>query len=408
MKIRHILISLIILATLLTGCSQHEHTWNQATCTAPKTCSECGATEGEALGHTWEAIDGVMTCSVCGEVDETAIVETKPLCGLPVKDGEEAVKEYLNIFAQNNVQNRATFIESNGWIYGQGWDNEGSSQFIKVRTDGSDFTVLDKGLAMNIHIVDNYIYYMINNESGRGIYKMRTSGEDKQKISDAFGSMQIVNRQIYYYSDYEYDYEKDENGMVKVLPEYCHFYRCELDGSNVTDIIAKPTFFAYVFEDGILYQDDNDKCSLHVCDLDGSNDIKLNDAYSFKPIYDGEYIYYIREDVSNSEITRTIWRIRPDGSEDQQVTDCKVTNGLLLTYDNIFFVYGDDSDRLYRIDKDGSNLTLITQDTNVSTPQLFNNYIKYTKHTEDYRYIEANYFCNYDGSGKWDFLDMVD
>ena len=28
------------------------HAWNDATCTAPKTCGTCGATEGEALGHT--------------------------------------------------------------------------------------------------------------------------------------------------------------------------------------------------------------------------------------------------------------------------------------------------------------------------------------------------------------------
>jgi len=42
------------------------HIWNAATCTAPKTCSVCGATEGEALGHTYDnACDA--TCNVCGE-----------------------------------------------------------------------------------------------------------------------------------------------------------------------------------------------------------------------------------------------------------------------------------------------------------------------------------------------------
>lgn len=29
------------------------HTWTPATCTAPKTCSVCSATEGDALGHSW-------------------------------------------------------------------------------------------------------------------------------------------------------------------------------------------------------------------------------------------------------------------------------------------------------------------------------------------------------------------
>ena len=56
------------------------HSWVAATCTAPKTCSVCGATEGEANGHTAEALPGKdatceekgltegSKCSVCGEV----------------------------------------------------------------------------------------------------------------------------------------------------------------------------------------------------------------------------------------------------------------------------------------------------------------------------------------------------
>ena len=32
-----------------------EHVWIEATCTAPKTCAVCGATEGDALSHDWSA-----------------------------------------------------------------------------------------------------------------------------------------------------------------------------------------------------------------------------------------------------------------------------------------------------------------------------------------------------------------
>ena len=43
---------LLITAMALTLCAcGHQHTWVEATCTEPKTCSECGETEGEALGH---------------------------------------------------------------------------------------------------------------------------------------------------------------------------------------------------------------------------------------------------------------------------------------------------------------------------------------------------------------------
>ena len=58
------------LLTALTGCG-HEHKWAEATCTEPKTCTECGKTEGEPLGHKWKeaTCTEAKTCSVCGETE---------------------------------------------------------------------------------------------------------------------------------------------------------------------------------------------------------------------------------------------------------------------------------------------------------------------------------------------------
>ncbi len=67
--------ALILLATVLalTMCNRDcDHEWNQATCVLSKTCSLCGETEGEALGHTPNADDGDCTtavnCSRCNEI----------------------------------------------------------------------------------------------------------------------------------------------------------------------------------------------------------------------------------------------------------------------------------------------------------------------------------------------------
>ena len=49
------LISLLLvlaMAASLAACG-HEHDWIPATCTEPKTCSVCGKTEGQPLGHDW-------------------------------------------------------------------------------------------------------------------------------------------------------------------------------------------------------------------------------------------------------------------------------------------------------------------------------------------------------------------
>ena len=72
--------ALLLLAMLLVGCDGQgaesttppcEHVWADATCSAPKTCTACGATDGEALAHTWVEADysNPKTCSVCGATE---------------------------------------------------------------------------------------------------------------------------------------------------------------------------------------------------------------------------------------------------------------------------------------------------------------------------------------------------
>ena len=81
---------LMLVITAFAGCSLFGHTWTEATCTAPKTCTGCGATEGEALGHTEQIIPAKEAtcyetgltegkiCSVCNEV----LVEQKVVLSL--------------------------------------------------------------------------------------------------------------------------------------------------------------------------------------------------------------------------------------------------------------------------------------------------------------------------------------
>ena len=71
------------------------HTWADADCDTPKTCSVCSATEGEALGHTFA--EG--TCSVCGAADPDYVApETPHVNTLVVGDTNKIVVsgDYLN------------------------------------------------------------------------------------------------------------------------------------------------------------------------------------------------------------------------------------------------------------------------------------------------------------------------
>lgn len=55
MKRRVVILNIVVLSVLLlfSSCG-HSHSWTEATCTDPRTCSKCGETEGSPLGHDYE------------------------------------------------------------------------------------------------------------------------------------------------------------------------------------------------------------------------------------------------------------------------------------------------------------------------------------------------------------------
>lgn len=69
------LIALVLVFALgLSACGCAHETWTDADCLNPKTCAECGETEGEALGHNWKDADCVTakTCQRCAATEGTA------------------------------------------------------------------------------------------------------------------------------------------------------------------------------------------------------------------------------------------------------------------------------------------------------------------------------------------------
>ena len=55
--------------------SKIDHSWKNATCTTPKTCSTCNATSGTALGHSWKnaTCTTPKTCSTCNTMSGSAL-----------------------------------------------------------------------------------------------------------------------------------------------------------------------------------------------------------------------------------------------------------------------------------------------------------------------------------------------
>lgn len=111
-------------ATVQTANQEHTHEWVDATCVTPKTCSICGETDGEALGHTWLEKETICTapktCSVCGETGEAGEHDLSKsydgkcqVCGMQVGTPltESNINEYLNVsFNQLEEGERDTLV----------------------------------------------------------------------------------------------------------------------------------------------------------------------------------------------------------------------------------------------------------------------------------------------------------
>lgn len=75
----------------------HTHSFSAATCTSPKTCTTCGATEGAAKGHKWKAAtpSAPKTCTVCGATQGSALdIPGKENYHGHVYTGGESSKKY--------------------------------------------------------------------------------------------------------------------------------------------------------------------------------------------------------------------------------------------------------------------------------------------------------------------------
>ena len=81
------------------------HTWKNATCTVPKTCSVCGATEGSALGHDYKSVVTAPTVNSAGYTTHTC-----SRCGDSYKDSYT----YLITFKNSDGTTLETVIVGEG------------------------------------------------------------------------------------------------------------------------------------------------------------------------------------------------------------------------------------------------------------------------------------------------------
>ena len=74
-----------------------------------------------------------------------------------------------------------------------------------------------------------------------------------------------------------------------------HFYRMNMDGTGMQEVIAKQVYYPYVLENGwIIFQDEEDNESIHVMDMATGYDGQLIKGPVYRPIISGDYLYALK------------------------------------------------------------------------------------------------------------------
>ena len=167
------LVSMIIVLAMvcsMTACGC-DHQWEEASCTAPKTCTKCGETDGDAAGHTprsliVSAVDTenlTMTqdlpCDECGEIIETKTAPT----GIAPVDSVIAVSpdEWYNCLLTNisnygasqNLYGYPVESEDGALLHSVVTMSQMNTVFSFQNVDGTVITTEENEVRGNIHTI---------------------------------------------------------------------------------------------------------------------------------------------------------------------------------------------------------------------------------------------------------------
>ena len=222
---------------------------------------------------------------------------------------------------------RPSYIYSDDmWVYFLNRKDSNQTSIMKSRVTGGEETELIgpksqpiPGTIRYVQIHDGYLYFSINNDGSTFTENYALTDKNVNTITGAF-------------------------------------FRADLDGSEITQILEKPAFYPYFIGDRLYYQDYLDGKKLHVCDSDGTNDHIFIDDVCYQYIKDGEKFYYVSYDGDvewdekglpvNAADLRRVLKIYVPESGTEVISEVNPTtfafNGTQVVYTNYY-----DSKRMY-------------------------------------------------------------
>jgi uncharacterized protein YkwD len=253
-----------------------------------------------------------------------------------------------------NLHNDGYAAIQGDWIYYTNNDNwiPGifSTDFYKMRTDGTKVTKLDQGLTISseINIAGDWIYYR---GWGGYLYKAKPDDSAATRLTDySVEHIQVVDDWIYFS-------KRDIGGCAEH-----NLYRIRIDGTDeqmLADSEDDKRMFVNIAGDWIYYSNASDGFKLYKIRIDGTEKTKLNDEWSWYVNVVGDWIYY-----SDWDNGRNLYKIRTDGTNKTRLNSVE-SGWINVAGEWIYYIVpagnGGSYGNLYRMRTDGKEVSLITE-----------------------------------------------
>ncbi len=242
MKKGVLVLMLLMVACLLFGCCSHK--WEAATCKTPKTCSECGKTEGDVAEHIagdWEQEPDYVT----------GLVWERQYCEICSAQLDVEIAGGLNSMHQNGrfLFSPSEFCERAEWFINHVNEEAGEPDY--------DYTVELTDISGYI----SYIIYRDNEEIVQGLFHgtdplIETSKTDtRNEITKIFASFKTEDT---------YEVVKVIAGLILVSDVTLEDVEEAVD---ILDVIIDKSLVGKAYIDGDLYYtyvDEGDSTSLMI------------------------------------------------------------------------------------------------------------------------------------------------
>jgi hypothetical protein len=312
----------------------------------------------------------LLLCTSCSKQAQN-VNDEKNSSGEEINANENTNTENVKVGnTQGNLNNYGIVAGQGEWVY---YSNSDMGLY-KMKTDGSQKTKLSDEEGGAINVYDNWVYCLASTDRDTSaIYRIKTDGSEPHNMTDdSIASMSVVGDWIYF-SDIEGNIKKlshDGKNTIKLASDsngwiyYAGFnedgsictYKINTDGENKTKI--SDSWMDYLsINNGWMYYLTDDK--IYRMKLDGTDAMKVCDDGVYEFNVSGDWIYY-----SNDSDEGKIYKIKTDGSTKTKVSD-DISMRICLVDDWIYYDIDDSNDvwesiiKLCRIKTDGSQRQII-------------------------------------------------